>query len=315
MNPLIQNPYSWQWNFGIQHAFGQNTILTANYAGATDLRLDEGIYSDTAVTPGPGPITPRQPYTYITPTYYDQSVGKGYYNAFEFSLDRKAGKGLSYLISYTYSKMIDQGSDGWFGVEGTNIQDPYDLAMDKSVAGYDLTNDFSGSWVYQLPFGPGEKFQTGNHVLDRILGPWQLNGIASVSTGPPYTLNAPDDIPNTGNQSERPDYTGQPVGVANPGPSLWFNTAAFAAPAPYTFGNVGRNTLRADWPRNLDLSLFRVFPITESKSLEFRAEFYNLGNWVVWGTPDTGVTDPTFGQITGTENSARQIQFALKLYF
>jgi hypothetical protein len=318
MDPLIQNPYSWQWNFGIQHALGQNTILTANYAGATDIRLDEGIYENVAVTPGPGnaaTVASRQPYPYITPTYYDRSVGKGYYDAFEFSLDRKTGKGLSYLISYTYSKMIDEGSDGWFGVEGTSIQDPYDLAMDKSIAGFDQTHIFSGSWVYQLPFGAGQKFQTGNHALDWIIGPWELNGIASVSTGIPYTLSAPAGIPNTGNQSERPDYTGKPLSVSNPGPALWFNTAAYAAPPPYTFGNVGRNTAHADWPRNLDLSLFRVFPITESKRLEFRAEFFNVGNWVVWGTPDTGVTDPTFGQITGTENTARQIQFALKLYF
>jgi hypothetical protein len=247
MNPLIQNPYSWQWNFGVQHAFGQNTVLTANYVGATDLRLDEGIYGNTATTPGPGDaavVASRQPYPYITPTYYDESVGRGYYNAFQFSLDRKTGKGLSYLISYTYSKMEDQGSDGWFGVEGTSIQNPYDLAADKSVAGFDLTNVFSGSWVYQLPFGPEEKFQTGSHVLDRIIGPWQLNGIASLSSGIPYTLSAPADIANTGNVTERPNLTGQPVGIANQGPALWFNPAAFAVPAPYTFGNVGRNTSR-----------------------------------------------------------------------
>ncbi|HEV2498291.1 MAG TPA: carboxypeptidase regulatory-like domain-containing protein [Terriglobia bacterium] len=318
MDPLIQNPYSWQWNFGIQHAFGQNTVMTVNYAGATDLRLDEGIYSNVAVTPGPGDaavVASRQPYPYITPTYYDRSVGKGYYHAFEFSLDRKAGKGLSYLISYTYSKMIDQGSDGWFGVESTSIQDPYDLKMDKSVAGFDLTHNFSGSFVYQLPFGKGQRFQTGSRAVDWLIGPWQLNGIATVSSGPPYTLGAPSGIPNTGNVSERPDYTGQPVGVSTPTPALWFNPLAFAAPAPYTFGNVGRNTMRADWPHNLDFSIFRQFPITESKTLELRAEFYNIGNWVVWGTPDTSVTDTTFGQITNTANSSREIQLALKLYF
>src|SRR5579883_823697 len=130
MDPLIQNPYAWQWNFGIQHSLGQNTVLTANYAGATDLRLDEGIYSNVAVTPGPGGpdvVASRQPYPFITPTFYDRSVGKGYYHAFQFSLDRKTSKGLTYLISYTYSKMIDYGSDGWFGVEGTSIQDPYNL--------------------------------------------------------------------------------------------------------------------------------------------------------------------------------------------
>lgn len=315
MDPLIQNPYAWQWNFGVQHSFGQNTILTANYAGATDMRLDEGIYSNIALTPGPGPIAPRQPYPSITPTYYDRSVGKGYYNSFQFSLNRKASHGLSYLVSYTYSKMIDQGSDGWFGVEGTSIQDPYDLRMDKSVAGFDQTHILSASWVYQLPFGHGQRFQTGSRAVDWIIGPWQLNGILSASTGIPYTLSAPSGISNTGNQYERPNLTGAAIVPSSQGPNLWINPAAFTAPPPFTFGDVGRNTLRSDWPHDLDFSLFREFPITESKRFEFRAEFFNSTNWVVWGAPDSGVTDVSFGRIFGTENTPRQIQFALKFYY
>jgi hypothetical protein len=318
MNPLIQNPYAWQWNFGIQHAFGANTIMTVNYAGASDMRLDEGVYMNTARTPGPGctgpPDCSRLPYSYVQPTYYDESVGTGDYNAFEFSLNKTSGN-LSYIISYTWSKMMDQGSDGWFGADGTQVEDPYDLKNDMSVAGYSLTNDFSGSWVYKLPFGPGQKFQTGNRVLDHLFGAWQLNGILNLSSGIPYTFSAPSEIPNTGNVSERPDYTGEPIGIANQGVAHWFNTAAYQAPAPYTFGTVGRNTGLSDWPHNLDLSLFRSFPITESKSLEFRGEFFNMGNWVVWGAPDSGVTDPDFGVIAKTENTARQIQFALKFIF
>lgn len=319
MDPLIQNPYAWQWNFGIQHALGRNTILTANYAGATDLRLDEGIYSNVAVTPGPGctkpPACSRLPYPYITPTYYDRSVGKGYYDAFQFSLNRKATKGLSYLISYTYSKMIDFGSDGWFGVEGTSIQDPYDLKMDKSVAGFDLTHILSASWTYELPFGKGERFTTGSRWLDAVVGPWQINGILSMQTGAPYFVGSNSGIPNTGNVSERADFTAAPITPSNQSISEWINPAAFANPAPFTFGNEGRNVLRRDWYRDMDLSLFRDFPLTESKKLEFRMETFNTPNWVVWGKPNTSIGDPNFGVITGTGNSPRIIQFALKFYY
>lgn len=319
MDPLIQNPYAWQWNFGIQHSLGQHTILTANYAGATDLRLDEGIYSNVAVTPGPGctkpPACSRLPYPYITPTYYDRSVGKGYYDAFQFSLNRTASKGLSYLISYTYSKMIDYGSDGWFGVEGTSIQDPYNLKMDKSVAGFDLTHILSASWTYALPFGKGERFQTGSRLLDAAMGPWQINGILSMQTGAPYFVGSNSGISGTGNVSERADLTGAPIIPSNQSISEWINPAAFANPAPFTFGNEGRNVLRRDWYRDMDLSLFRDFPLTESKKLEFRMETFNTPNWVVWGRPNTSIGDPNFGVITSTGNSPRIIQFALKFYY
>ena len=140
-------------------------------------------------------------------------------------------------------------------------------------------------------------------------------GILSLSSGIPFTLSAPAQIPNTGNIWERPNYTGQPLGVANRSHAEWFNTAAYQAPPPYTFGNVGRNSLLADWPRDLDLSIFRTFPIRESTSVEFRAEAFNFTNSVVWGTPDANVTDSSFGAITSTENTPRQIQFALKIYF
>lgn len=317
-NPHIMNPYSWQWNFGIQHAFEANTIMTLDYAGATDLRLDVGAYQNVATTPGPGCTAPpnctRLPYPYIHPTYYDNSIGKGYYHAFEFSM-RKASDHLSYIISYTWSKMEDLGADGWYGAEGTSIENPYNLKNDKSVAGFSQKHIFSGTWVYKLPFGSGQQFQTHNRVLDHVLGQWSLNGILSLSSGIPFTLSAPAQIPNTGNIWERPNYTGQPLGVANRSIAKWFNAAAYVAPPPYTFGNVGRNSMLADWPRNLDLSVFRTFPINESQRVEFRAEAFNLTNSVVWGTPDANVTDSSFGAITSTQNTPRQIQFALKIYF
>jgi hypothetical protein len=83
-------------------------------------------------------------------------------------------------------------------------------------------------------------------------------------------------------------------------------------PAPYTFGNTGRNAFRSDWPRNFDLSFFRVFPITESKRLEFRSEFFNAFNTPTVSVPDDSVGDSTFGQEFSTSNSARIIQMALK---
>lgn len=319
-NPYTQNPYSWQWNFGIQRQLSPNTLLTANYVGSASSRLDLGPMSNVALTPGPGNPQARAPYPYISPTFYDNSIGRSSYNAFQFEVNKQFSGGLSYLISYTWSKTQDIGCDGWYGVEGCSIQNPYNLNADKSVAGFGLTNVLTVSSVYQLPFGTGKKFQTGNRALDKIVGDWQLNGIATFTSGQPFDIGVSGDIANTGMAGccsygyERLNLVGNPT-VSNATPSEWFNKAAFAVPAPYTFGNLGRNALRADAFTNLDLSLFRMFPFTETKQLEFRFEAFNVTNTPTWGVPDQTLGDPTFGQVLNTRSIARELQIALKFYF
>jgi outer membrane receptor protein involved in Fe transport len=313
MNPGFQDGYSNQWNFGVQQQVGASTVISANYVGSLTERMDQGGFNNVAVKPGPGTPQSRAPYPYIAPTFYDNSVGGSNYNAFQFSIQGRHGTGLTYLVSYTWSKTLDYGCDGWYGNE-CQIQNPYDRAAQYSVAGFDLPNDLSFSSVYQLPFGSGQKFQTGNKVMDRVVGGWQLNGIVTLTSGTPYTVFASGDIANTGNITEFANLVGSPS-ISTPTPAKWFNTSAFAEPSPFTFGNFPRNSLRSNWYKDVDLSIFREFPITEDKRLEFRADFFNAFNNVVWGTPDATLTDPTFGEVLGTSNTPRQIQFALKLYF
>ncbi len=325
MNPLEQNPYSDQWTLGIEKQLGANTTLTANYVGSSDYRLDVGGYYNVATTPGPGnaaTVASRQPYPYIPPTYYDRSTGSSNYNAFQFSLNRTTSKGLTYMLSYTYSKAMSYGCDGWYGVEGCSTQNPYNLRGDYSVAGFDITHALSYSFVYQLPFGKGMRWSTGRRGLDYVLGNWQVNGIWYMSSGQPFFVNASSgDISNTGNVNERANQLAGVSPYANEGGAAqsggldWLNTAAFTNPAPYTFGTEGRNDLRMDWPRNLDFSLFREFPITESKRLVFRVEAFNLFNTPRFGQPDSTIGDQFFGQVFSQANASREIQLALKFYF
>jgi hypothetical protein len=323
MNPNEKNPYSDQWTLGIEQQLGTNTTLTANYVGAASRRLDVGGFYNVATTPGPGDaatVASRQPYPYIPPTYYDRDTGKSSYNAFQFSLNRRTGKGSSYMFSYTYSKNMSEGCDGWYGVEGCSTEDPYNLKNDRSVASFDLTHILSYSWVWQLPFGKGMRFSTGSRGLDYLVGNWQFNGIFFTASGQPFFVSLPGDTANTGNVTERAErlagvspYANK--GAASPGGVYWLNTAAFTTPAPFTFGSEGRNDLRMDWSRNFDLSFFRSFPMTESKRLEFRAELFNAFNTPRFGQPDSTIGDQYFGQVSSTANSPRIIQLALKLYF
>jgi len=322
-DPHAKNPYSSQWTFGVQHQLGTSTVITANYVGSRSTRLMIADYANTAVTPGPGTaaqVAARQPYPYITPTFYDQSIGRSDYNAFQFSVNHQVGRQLSFLASYTWSKTMDLGCDGFFGVEGCSIENPYNLNANWSVAGYDLPQIFSFSWLAKSPFGTGQRFDSHNSIVNFLVGHWQLNGIATLTSGAPYDVGISGDIANTGNSGccsygyERLNVVGNPH-LANPTTSDWFNAGAFQVPQPYTFGNEGRFILRGDWFKNLDLSLFREFPVSEGKRFEFRAEMFNLTNTPTWGNPDNSYTDPHFDYVLSTRSVERQIQFALKFYF
>ena len=324
LDPYYKNAYSIQYNFGIEEQVKNNTVLSANYVGAHSLRTDSGSYRNTALYPGPGPIADRQPFSYITPTYYDKSVANSNYNAFQFSARTIVGKKLTLLGSYTWSKTINLGCDGFFGFgsEGCSVQDPYNLKEDRSVAGYDLPQNFSFSWVYQLPFGRGQYFDVSNSLLNEIVGGWSFQGIYTAHSGIVFNNNAGnDDIENTGNVVERADrLCSSPI---NGGRSVqYLKQSCFANPAPYTFGNEPRNDLRTPHVTNTDITLEKLFPLgKEGRSVSFRTDFFNAWNQAAFGPfqgssqPDNTVTDANFGLFTGTAQTEREIQFALKVMF
>jgi hypothetical protein len=203
---------------------------------------------------------------------------------------------------------------GNYGVEGCELQNAYNPRGDRSVSGFDLTNSFSGSFNYELPFGKGRSVNPSNKFLSYLADGWQLNAIVILHSGTPYDVTYQGDLANTGNTFVRANLVGDPT----PGdrtPAGWINTSAFAIPPPYTFGDLGRNSLRSDWYGDLDCSLFRRFPIGERLKLEFRAEAFNATNSVVFAAPANVINAPGFGVVTSTANTPRQVQVALKLTF
>lgn len=314
-DPNWKNAYSMQWNAGVQHEINASTVVTANYVGSGGRRTDVGGFYNVALVPGPGNTRDRSPFPYIVPTQYDRSIGLSNYHSFQFQIERRWSGGLAYGISYTWSKSIDTGSSDYFKTgSSTSIQDPYHYRNDRSVSSYDLTHVLNFNWVYQLPLGRGKAMHTGNRAADYILGNWQLNGIARVRSGVPYNLSVAGDVANTGNTGYmRPNLVGNPS-VSNPRPEQWFNQAAFAVPAAFTFGTFGRNVLRTDWNRTVDVSLFRQIPIHERVQAQLRGEAFNAFNTPIFGAPVGDITNVNFGRVLNV-GAARVMQLSLKIIF
>jgi hypothetical protein len=330
-DPYLKRPYTDQWNVGIQQQVTSKAVLTLNYVGSVGRRLDVGGAYNVAMVAGgnancpsyatnPNNFNCGAPFPYIGATAYDRSQGNSNYNALQVSLNGRQQHGLTYLISYTWSKSIDLGCSGFYGVEGCSIQNPYNLAADRGPSATDLPQIFSAAWVYALPFGKG-KMSSSSRVVNALIGGWNLNGVLSFNSGTAFDVGSGKDIAQTGNYNygngygyERANLVGNPY-PSNKGSAEWVNPAAFQTPAIDTFGDLGRDSLRSDWNKNLDLSIFRQFPITERFRLEFRFETFNLTNTPVWAVPVTSLEAPNFGAVTQTANTPRQLQFGLKLYF
>jgi len=200
--------------------------------GSRGHRLDVNINGNQAFTPGPGQIPTssclrsatcsatlvaqgRFPLPYSVVTHYDTSVGKSWYDALQASVDKKTTHGLSFLLSYTWSKTLSIGSDEWFsaGKNGTSIQNPYNLDAEKALAGFDLPQIFTAHVVYEHPFGAGKPLSSGSRFIDAIVGGWQVNGIANLNSGTLFNVLANNSIPNVGavnGGSERANLVGDP---------------------------------------------------------------------------------------------------------
>jgi Carboxypeptidase regulatory-like domain len=316
-DPHIKNPYSEQYNFGVQQQLSPSLALRVDYVGSSSHRTNVGGQYNTALTPGPGDAQPRALYPYSVPTFYDRSVGTGNYNALQVQLDKRYTNGFTYQIAYTWSKSETE-DDGWFGVEGTVVQDPYNPGASRGLAGTNIPQVFTANGLYELPIGKGKSFSTGNRIGDYILGNWQINSIFTWRNGQDFTVIDGADIANIGNTGyERANQVGNP-NLSNKTKAEWFNTAAWAIPAQYTYGNGGRNTLQYQRWINLDASVIRSFPIPiEQMHFEFRAEAFNLANHPIFGQPGNDLNSPsTFGSVqTNQANLNRILQVSGKIVF
>lgn len=309
----LKQAYVYHWSFGAQQQLGR-FILEANYVGTSGFELPVS-YNVNNALPGAASVASRRPIQGFGNITLTTPMGNSDYNALETRLERRFANGLSLLLSYTYSKAIDDGGEQLIG--DLQLRDARDVKMERALATDDVRNMFNGSYLYALPVGKGQRFQIKNSVLDAVLGNWQVNGITTIRSGLPFTPELGFSSANTGDN--RPNRIGNgnlPSGQRSI--NDWFDKTAFAAAPFYEFGNAGRDILEGPGQVNFDISVFKDFPISklrEGSEFQFRSEFFNAFNHPQFGQPNNRVDLAQGGTITSLANNMRIVQFALKLLF
>jgi hypothetical protein len=347
--PLEPTPYMQQWNFGLQQQLGSSMALEVAYDGMKGTHLtDVGYYLSQLMPSQLGPqVTSQVPNPFsgviTVGTLASSTVARGQllrsfpqyasvqvfqpdeaissYNALLVKLEKRFSQGLTFVFAYTASKLLDNGSGTESFLEpATGHQNGYDRSADYAVSDQDVPQRLVWSFTYALPFGKGRTFGSNwSPVLSHILGGWQATGVLTLQRGIPLSLTT-TDTSQSGGGYLRPNTNGQYAGLSGSPESRltkYFNTVDFSQPAPYTFGNVGRNlgNLRGPGLENLDLAIYKDISIRERLHLTIRGEAFNLTNTPEFANPDTNLQDPTFGAITSQFNQPRQIQLGLRLAF
>jgi hypothetical protein len=308
ITPNFLTPYLQQFGLGVQQQVTANTLLDVSYYGSkgTHLQTQNNINQPPPSTLATAAlVNATRPFPAYGSIVQYQSSAASDYNALEVKVEKRLSKGLNGLISYTYSKSLDDALAG-------NPQNSRNVAAEYGNSVFDARQRLVVSGLYQLPFGhSGYWVKSG--PASWIVGGWEYTGICSVQTGhyltPVYSAN----ISNTYNSADRPNLIGNP----NAGPKTaadWFNLAAFSKPATGTFGNAGRDIIEAPGYTDLDSTLARSFPLPRESSLQFRAEFFNLLNHPNFDPPNVTADSASFGAIPSAE-APRQMQFALRVTF
>jgi hypothetical protein len=242
-----------------------------------------------------------------------ENTAQSWYDAGYINVRRRYSHGWSFLANYTYAKNLTNAPDFRSAMDEATIpQDNNNLNAEKGP-GCDVRHRFALSSVYEIP----GLNRTG---LRMITKDWRLSSIYQFQTGMPFTISVFGDTANSGTvlgeNPVRANVTGQPVfGPGTKTADRWFNPAAFATPAAFTYGTAGRNSVYGPWLQTLDLAVTRSFKVTERANFEFRAEAFNALNKTNLGTPNRFVNTPQFGTITMAMTPGRQLQLGARVSF
>ncbi|HYR44626.1 MAG TPA: hypothetical protein VER98_16465, partial [Terriglobia bacterium] len=290
--------YAESWTLSLQRSLGANWAVMATYFGSRVVGADNSTYLNIP-QPGSGPIDARRPNPLLNAIHTIRWDGWSEFNSLTMKLEKRLSARLGLDANYTWSKTMDDASDPGPTFHEFNVpQDVRNLRAERGLSSFHHAHRLVFTGTYVFPKG------------------WTVNTIGTFQTGAPITINLPNDNANIGaGPAQRPNLLRNPNLKSGGSAERWFDTDAFAMPAPFTFGNAGRNIVYEDGERNVDMSVMKHFRIKEGTGLEFRAEIFNIFNFLNFvGAPGRIAFTPNFGRVFNAGPS-RQVQLGLKLTF
>jgi len=318
-----------QWNFTIQKSIPfLHSAFTASYLGnrgyhlITKESLNEvqpGVYSN---------LQNAKPYPQLGNVFVYQNTGNSWYNALQTVLERRFTSGLSYLLSWTFSRNIDD----FQSLLGATQPTPFAPAgYNRGPSALERRSLVSFNGIYELPFGHGKRYLSQlPKIANGFLGGWELSSIYQFSSGQPLVFTVPGATLGNG-YNTRPILLGDPH-LDEPTPGRWFNPnyadangvchatvpnlpCALGTPKATLFGNAGIGIVSGPGQHTLDSSLMKNFHFREQAFVQVRFEAFNAFNEVNLGNPVLNIGQTNTGVVTGTTTGGRQMQAALKIVF
>jgi hypothetical protein len=344
--------YIQQWNFAIQREVTPNLTFEIAYVGSKATHLGDPDANINQLTPEqlatgaslltkvPNPYFGQIPTSssigqatttraqllkpfprFTNVTFFRNNIGNSNYNAVQAKLEKRFSRGLSFLVSYTRSKLIDDASSVFDSsiftgpVANYPVANGFNRSLDRDVSNGDIPNVTAVSWVYELPVGPGHGLNPRG-IAGKFTNGWQLTGIVSIQSGIPLAVTQATNFNSfAGYGTQRPSCVASTtLSDSQRSTAMFFNVNAFQITPHFSLGTCSRNPVRGPSYQDADLALVKRTMIAERFSFDFRAEVFNVTNTPPLGAPNVVAGSAGFGSIT-TAGDPRVMQFALKLNF
>ncbi|MEX2260507.1 MAG: TonB-dependent receptor [Bryobacteraceae bacterium] len=343
IEPADRYPKFHNWQLNVQRAVPGQGLIEVAYVGSRGINLisnteqlnqidpshlsqgaaltqtvENPFFGILATGPLSGRTVQRQQLLRPYPQFSNVSrsspaFGNSVYHSMQVKYEKRMSHGASVLVSYTISKNL---------TDIAGPQNHYNRQAERAVSDFDVPQRFTVAGAWDLPFGRNRHFLNGiSRAADLAIGGWTLSTFSTFQAGFALGYSVQGGNFGAGVGGIRPNVVGDPTeGVSGSHSSRlgrYFNTAAFARPADFTFGNLASrlHTVRSPGMNNVNLTLAKDFVVTEQVKLEFRASSFNLFNHPVFSGPNTQVGNASFGRISGQANISRQTEFALRLVF
>lgn len=315
-DPNFRDGYAQQWNLNVQQQIARDYMLEVSYIGSKGTHLV--IKQDINQAPSVVGITNQdinRPFIGVAPRLRSlsqvQSRGYSNHHALLVKFTKRFAQSLMFVHSYTFGKTIDIASD-----TESATQNAYDFNRDRGPSSFDVRHTWTSSWSYEMPFGQGKLFSLGQ-LVNKFIGGWQINGILLLRSGLPFTVTQQQRLLSTGTDN-RPDRIGTGK-LDHRTPDRWFDLNAFVPTRDNTgtYGNAGRNILRAPGQANLDISVVKITRFRERFEHQLKVEFFNAFNHPQLAAPGATIGTASAGVISSLlfNTPMRQVQIAMKLSF